>query len=209
MPLSLPPPVCVCVYVCVWERERERERERETLCVCGVAFDFTKVNTFKRRDGDLQIEHKKKTKQKQTDSLIFKSEFQESQGKAITWNWLNSYQQFLNSNKNVYREVKKEKKQILLNEVPESKACSTTCQPWLYFESHIWFLSPRTLSLIHVKADWRKQSRKRENMRSGTKQRSRMGERVRERERERERERAWAHSPQSCEKTTSVLWRNL
>ena len=100
-------------------------------------------------NGVLQIENKK-TRQKQTDSLIFKSEFQDSRGKAITWNWLNSYQQFLNSNKNVYRKVKK-KNQIMLNEVPESKACSTTCQPWLYFESHIWFLSPRTLSLIHVK----------------------------------------------------------
>ena len=122
--------------------------------------------------------------------------------RTITWNCLSSNQQFLNSNKNVYREVKKEKKQILLNEVPESKACSTTCQPWLYFESHIWFLSPRTLSLIRVKADWRKQSRKRENMRSGTKQRSRMGERGREREREGERER------ESVSAFTSVLWEN-
>ena len=94
--LSLSLCVCVCVCVCV------------TLCVCGVAFDISKVNTFKRRNGDLQIEHKKQNKTK--DSLIFKSEFQDSQGRAITWNWLNSYQQFLNSNKNGYREVKKKKK---------------------------------------------------------------------------------------------------
>ena len=61
------------------------------------------------------------------------------------------------------RSQEKKNQQIRLNEVPESKACSTTCQPWLYFESHICFLSPRTLSLIHVKGRLKEPIKKKRN----------------------------------------------
>ena len=100
-------------------------------------------------NGVLQIENKK-TRQKQTDSLIFKSEFQDSQDYYMKLpEFKSAISQF--QQECLQRSQEKKNQQIRLNEVPESKACSTTCQPWLYFESHIWFLSPRTLSLIHVK----------------------------------------------------------
>ena len=109
-------------------------------------------------NGVLQIENKK-TRQKQTDSLIFKSEFQDSQDYYMKLpEFKSAISQF--QQECLQRSQEKKNQQIRLNEVPESKACSTTCQPWLYFESHIWFLSAHTLSLIHVKGRLKKTIKK-------------------------------------------------